>query len=516
MDWVDKIANWFKQTDNVASGSRVNYVSIIQDLQRFRGSALADGDHYDFPNHVYFKILFHFNNNTDAGSGYTIGATGTQMADQSSDTGSGLLHPTWLDYGTSDSSTATSTHDPEIAANLGGERAQEMSTYIQNALGARTESGYYRLFDTNSAWAYLVLNKEIRRARDLQMFIELLSNINSNTPWYFQEVKGLDAVVNRGVVTGADFNFPEERNKITISCLEDAYDMRLSTLMDLYRSVVWSWETKRSMLPSNLRKFDMTIIAFQAPIRGRDIPRYSETSMDETVVRNASRIIETEEGFAVVYDNEPLSSSQRLASYKAWELHGCEFDYNSMSTSYGSISNTEGTTIVPEIGIYFDDCYEIRFNEFLGYHITDLAGDTTEATTSDTLDRHVPYGPETGFVPGVAPVTQDSGTEEMGSGWLEQAAHGLLNWGEGKLKRLYLGNLYGISLSRIRQQLGNLDNLGATFQNIRQYAQGNFDGNRNDAPRGDLFPTQPYPSPQEIQRIKRLGNLHEARTLAGI
>lgn len=105
------------------------------------------------------------------------------------------------------------------------------------------------------------MNDDKIRAGYVVDFVQLLSNINSTSPWYFQSIKGLDAALQRNIYN-EEFQVTAQREKITIECLEDAYDQRIGTLLDLYRAIVWSWETKRETLPINLRKFDMTVILF--------------------------------------------------------------------------------------------------------------------------------------------------------------------------------------------------------------------------------------------------------------
>lgn len=481
MGLLDKI---FKSNDTTMENSPLEYVSIIQDLQRFRGSARVEGDKYDFPNQIFFKILFHFHNNSDAES--TVPSTRDRgNTDHAQSYGTGLLHPTWLNFVAQDSSN-------------------EISIAQQNI---------DELWNYNTAWAYLVENNEISRANNLRSFVEMLSNINSNTPWYFQNVKGLDGATNRDIITKNDFVFSSERQRITIECLPDAYDQRISTLLDLYRSVVWSWEMKREMVPANLRKFDMTIIAFQMPIKGLNSPRES-MKLSNTIMRNETKIAETNEGFAVIYDTEKLGANVKLTSYKAWEFHGCEFEYNSSKGTFETISNAEGTTTVPTIEILYDDCYEIRFNEFLGRHISDLMGDdqpyNTDSSSNTSAVHTEPNREADGSVYELPSVSPDniSQHEDADPSWLEQAVGGLMEWGKTKVKEIYLGNLSGLSISKISQQLGELDNLGATVSAIKDYAQGDFNGLR-ERELGDLTPET-----TKLEQIKKLGNIYTSKTRA--
>lgn len=475
----------FAPVETSGKNNPLEYVSIIQDFQRFRGSARADGDYYDFPNHVFFKILFHFQNNSDSDAGGP-GPDGVSTPDSSA--GTGLLAPTWFEFG---------DENP-----------------IKNA-----QAHIEELWEHSSAWSYLVMNNEITRANNLKQFIEMLSNISSNTPWYFQNIKGLETATDRQQVMSGDFQFKPERDKLSIECLQDAYDMRIGTMLDLYRSVVWSWETKREMVPANLRKFDMTIIAFQMPIKGLNAPRGS-MSLSNTIMRNETKIVETNDGFAIIYDNGGVEKSQKLTSYKAWEFHGCEFDYNSSKSSYDSISNATGTTFQPTIDILYDDCYEVRFNEWLGHHISDLMGDAEPTKVGENTPELVFTGGEgvgrrdtDGTVHELPKVNKENVPEYTGpdDGYVAQVTGGLLSWGKTKLKKIYLGNLNGLSISKIGQQIGELDNLSQVVGAVKEYTTKDFNGNR-DRKLGDIFPEPDKRA--ELERIKHLGNIYQSKTQA--
>ena len=193
-----------------------SYADILKDRQKFRRAGTKGGGDFNFfdnPTSKFFKIFFYFENG-DA-DGYT------RLEDSS-----GLLSPTWL-------------IDKKIL---------DTNAYMYN-----------------SAYTYLMLNDEVQRGLLLKKFVELLSNISSESPWYFNSIEGLDAALERKVITDRDFKFEEQRQKISIKCLPDSYDDRIGTLLDLYRSIVWSWAHKREVLPANLRKFDMGILIFNDP-----------------------------------------------------------------------------------------------------------------------------------------------------------------------------------------------------------------------------------------------------------
>jgi hypothetical protein len=291
----------------------ITYKNILDDIKNFRRVG-EDKSNHDTPAQKYFKIFFHFENEDYEGN----------------DSHTGLLAPTWM-----------------INNILG--------SYVSTALLSPSEPTDYYAY--NSAWAYLKMNNEDERAELLKEFVNLLSNISSDYPWYFAELGGLDQVIERKQVTDRDFKIEDSNKRLTIKCLPDAYDDRISTLLDLYRSIVWSWQWKREVLPANLRKFDMSVMIFDAPTRP-----YSNNSLSLPAVLG--------------HDDDPLSLVNLLnryqASYKLYEFHNCEIDYNSSKSGISTINNGQGIQPEYTIEISYDDCYESRYNEFLMLNIGDV------------------------------------------------------------------------------------------------------------------------------------------------
>lgn len=493
---INSILNGSAEMDSMS------YVSIIQDLNRFRSGALGDTQMFDFPGQVFFRILFHFQNQSDAAA-TSLAANGAGIAgaeDAASCTG--LLGPTWMLPGIGEAKKKDEKKDDKNS----GEKKEEPTKLSR-------EDKLNLLWNSPTAWSYFVLNNDGGRAYRVRRFVELLSNINTNSPWYFQSIKGLDEAVTRKVV-GGDFNFESEPQKITIDCLEDAYDQRIGTLLDLYRSFVWSWETKREMLPSNLRKFDMTIIAFQMPIRGMHISRKAlsmgtpERRGDNKTKSELTNVLMGPAGPTVVYAD---GTENPVASFKAFEFHGCEIDYSSTRSGWSELSNAEGSVPKYSIEIKYDDMYEIRFSEFAGIYASDLGADTgaymfdensESFDMSDNVDfviigakscGTIPYGesdsvPYSADIPNKSveviqytdelPASTKTAKYESNSGVLDQVVGHATAWANNKLKTLYLGNLNGFSLARtgsmIEQAMSG--DLFGTISNIQQATKKNWDG----------------------------------------
>lgn len=470
---------------SVAGGKTLNplsYDALIKDFNRFRAATRSQSDEYDMPGQVFFRVLFHFANGSDAQESVPA-ADGQNLTSGKENAWSGLIAPSWLDFG----------------ADFTG-------------LGSGgTVNDLEKLWRSSTAFNYFVTNGDDIRARQTKKFIELLSNISTECPWYFQNIKGLDSAIERAITSpGADFQFKEERDKIVIECLDDSYDQRIGTLLDLYRAIVWSWETKRVMLPVNLRKFDMTIIAFQMPLRGKHVSRNnlnlkgavaSELVSSEAAGNNISRVVSGPDGVTSIYSTD---QSGLVASFKAWEFHGCEIDYNSSKSGWSELDNAAGSIPKYNIEIFFDDVFESRFNEFMGEVVTDSVGDdiayfyddwllptASKARELDIPDAPKYYSPESGIL-----------AQLLGAG---------KSWATTKLQKIYLGNLNGLSISRIGSQVNQAlsGDLWGTIGNATKYARGNFDGGK--AKLGENIFRQPETRTIPTHNIQ-LGNLFRANT----
>lgn len=269
----------------------ISYASFLKDRDNFRSSGTKKGsdfNFYDTPSHKFFKILFYFWN--------------SDIDDDLNHSG-GLLAPTWEFY---------------------------------------SDDGSDKYMNYDSAWAYLKNNDEDERAEKLEQFVTLLSTINSESPWYFNEITGLGEALDRKQTNG-EFKIEEERKKLSIKCLPDAFDNRIEILLSLYRDITWSWSNKREVIPANLRKFDMGIYIWESPIYAMN----TDSVLDE-------------------------KSDKYSSSYKLIEFHNCEFDYNSLKSGYETLTNKEGFANEFTIDIMFDDCYEHTYNSIMMRTIGDV------------------------------------------------------------------------------------------------------------------------------------------------
>lgn len=419
----------------------ISYDNLLKERNNFKKAGSKSGsefNYFDTPGLKYFKIFFYFSNGDVSGN-------------QSVDSSNGLLSPTWMIDGVDDKS-------------------------------------YYMY---NSAWSYLKMNDEDDRADLLKDFVNLLSNISSESPWYFSEISGLDAAMDRKAINAENFTIEQTRPKITIKCLPDAIDDRIGTLLDLYRSVVWDWTSKREIVPSNLRKFDMGLFIFETP----NVPFHKLKKPGLSL------------GLGLMDEYEYASVGENVSgyatSYKYIEFHNCEIDYNSSKTLYASLNNKDGMSIEHNIEIFFDDCYETRYNEFLLKEMGDLIKNSTQQRYShninaNELDKRVNFFENQGFLLEAVDQLVTTGTHALG----------------GLIKKAVLGNLYTFSLTKLTDQVKGLiqGDIISSARHMDSYIRGSINKNRNKNTK--ITTSNIFPQKSITPTVKYIGKLYQGDTIA--
>lgn len=294
-------------SENRQNIGELSYNNIYDLIYSFRTGNLGyKNNKYDAPAKYYFKLFFYFNNG-------------------------GLLDS-----------------KPYIDWNALGE-GSDVSQLINDGTKNNIKDAQYEMY--NTAKYYLLHNVEYERAELLDQFINLLKEINTYTPWYFNEIEGLTDALSRANLTERDFKIEEAKKILTIKCLPDSIDDRIGTLLDLYRAICYSYYQKKEIIPANLRKFNMGIYIFQTPTNL--LNRFGEN-------------------YASFTHDEMLDELQLKSSSKYIELVNCEFNLASGAVPYATLNNSEGNTHEYEIGITYDDVFEERYNSFISRTIGDF------------------------------------------------------------------------------------------------------------------------------------------------
>ena len=229
---------------------------------------------------------------------------------------------------------------------------------------------------TNSAAKYLYTVRKFHkqekpkdRINALYKFTSILSYINTNAPWYFKSIKNLNnaalPVINE---------YSKERF-IEIETMPDAIDMRLSTLMSLYSYACYDTILGKEIIPANLRKFNMTIILFQTPLRYLHTSYITNEKMEFMGV-NLTGIAnmfggKNKQFDKVNYKSMNPSNGQTgnwgdTMSMHAFTFYGCEFDINSLGNMIPSQMTNENPFQLGAntIKINYTSCMQHTMNEF--------------------------------------------------------------------------------------------------------------------------------------------------------
>lgn len=212
----------------------------------------------------------------------------------------------------------------------------------------------------------------------LARFTYTLSYISAICPWFFIGINGANKL--------GELNLRElgKRKSIDLICNGESVDMRLNNLLDMYRYACYDDIYFREIIPENLRKFNMSIVIMNAPIK------YFQTAMmtsaktskigqighnGDTILNKAISGINKISGLlagssantfnykTVNGDNNNISN---MLSFQMYTLKNCEID----PVSFGSYvpSSMNNTLFFKQgagaIKIKFDRCYKHTFNEW--------------------------------------------------------------------------------------------------------------------------------------------------------
>jgi len=211
--------------------------------------------------------------------------------------------------------------------------------YKEDDLKARTEYSSYQ---------YLRDNNEMVRANMMLDFIDGWNDLQVYNQWYFQEISGLDSVLNikpeRGMRVPGD-------GKIVIKMLE-ALDWRITHLLNLYRKIAWDDNYQRWILPDMMRYFKLTI--YVTEFRTFHKSNFTRRLMPGSEV--PPMILKIIDEFTPVY---------------VLDLERCEIDITSIKTIQDSLTVAEAQQREMEFSIKVGNLQERYINPMLNYFYYD-------------------------------------------------------------------------------------------------------------------------------------------------
>lgn len=247
--------------------------------------------------------------------------------------------------------------------------------------------------DINTAWQFLNNNASsdrfstaykntlTRKLSYLEEFGKLLNFISNECPWFFKDVEGLAEALK--------YNFeelvPSNNRTIKIVFNQDAVDMRVSTLIDLYKQACYDWVNFKEIIPENLRKFDMCIMLFNPPIAGVNFGGFI-TKDDMRFPKNNPVTASYKQFSGNVNDSNTMS-------FKCIYLKNCEIVLDGLNSFKESFNNESGFTQELSMTISFERHYSYNINKELKLIVADSGlimnvDDGTKQTSSSTTSQN--------------------------------------------------------------------------------------------------------------------------------
>lgn len=220
------------------------------------------------------------------------------------------------------------------------------------------------------------------RAKHLEDFIKILKKVNSQYPWFWQGVTGLE--------TTKEYNMEEpfwgHDKAIEIDCLETV-ELTVSGMMDLYRKAAFDFNRWVEVIPANLRRFSLHIYV-------SEVRTFSSSDL-----KRASTVFN-----AITPGNTDLDIVGKQGGVKAERPHfaiklgHCQFDINSGNSIFADLSRSPEGAAAPKIKIKWETTSsEAEYansmltdqNRTIGQMIGDVAKEKAGAIVDSAIDRTV-------------------------------------------------------------------------------------------------------------------------------
>jgi hypothetical protein len=225
--------------------------------------------------------------------------------------------------------------------------------------------------------------EDIERADSLKNFVKILKKVNSQYPWFWQSVSGLEKT--------RQWNMKDPfwgEQEIEIECLETV-ELTVSGMMDLYRKAAFDFNRWVEVIPKNLRTFGLHIYVSEVRTFSTNGKALKSASTVFNAVSPGSTTLD-------VLGNAGGVKAER--PHFAIDLGHCEFDMNSTSEIFEGLNRSPEAAAAPKIkikwekssgkGEYANSMLNDQ-NRTIGQMIGDIALEKAGEIVDSAIDRTV-------------------------------------------------------------------------------------------------------------------------------
>jgi hypothetical protein len=225
--------------------------------------------------------------------------------------------------------------------------------------------------------------QDTTRAEALDNFIKILKKVNSEYPWFWQSVSGLETAKQYDMLDP----FWGEDKAIEIGCLETV-ELTVSGMMDLYKRAAYDFNRWVEVIPRNLRRFKMYIWVSEV--------RTFQTS----TLKKSSTILAAQQTNPQLDLSSGDSSIKSVRPFFKVELGHCEFDPDSTSSIFADLNRTPEGEVTSTIKIKWqtvnaDGKYanstisegDSSIGEMLGNIAKEKAGEIVDSAIDRTVEN---------------------------------------------------------------------------------------------------------------------------------
>lgn len=306
---------------------------------------------------------------------------------------------------------------------------------------------------------------ETDRADKLARFIKILKKLNTEMPWFWQSITGLETT--RQYDKMADPFRGGDDKKISIKCLE-SIELTVTGLMDLYRNAAYDLERWVEVLPYNLRRFNMYVYVSEV----RTFKTNKKANFIANKVDDSGFLGINKDGYArsstSIINSSYNGDVRSVKPFFSIALGHCMFDIDSTNSVFQDLSKNPDAAVEPTIDIRYGVTHDLK--SFYANSIPDGKEDPTEGQL---------------LAQGVKDAIVSSVTNKA-----EGAMQNVLDNTRG---RLLLGNVYGINAASTIQ-----DAIAAGSINGIANIAGQI-GASNRPPAAPDLPPNVYPDPTQVK-----------------